>query len=80
MCSLMQKQIERVGSKKPFKGIVGVPYAALPYASVSCISLFHGSMGSRKCYKAAFLIKSQCYGQNMSLLLSEKSTVGNTTF
>lgn len=35
MCESMQELIEKVEKTKPYKGIVGVPYAALPYASVS---------------------------------------------
>ncbi|KAF8382966.1 umps-1, partial [Pristionchus pacificus] len=34
MCESMQELIEKVEKTKPYKGIVGVPYAALPYASI----------------------------------------------
>lgn len=33
----MQHMIERVQKEKPYRGIVGVPYAALPYATVSLV-------------------------------------------
>ncbi|KAF8359133.1 hypothetical protein PRIPAC_94128 [Pristionchus pacificus] len=34
LCKAMQHMIERVQKEKPYRGIVGVPYAALPYATI----------------------------------------------
>ncbi|GMR39280.1 hypothetical protein PMAYCL1PPCAC_09475, partial [Pristionchus mayeri] len=52
LCQLMQESIEAVENEKPYVSIVGVPYAALPYASILSQFAFKPLLIIRKEVKA----------------------------